>query len=479
MVELPRLAAALDATQRTNRAEGACPDIFVAYTAAFFDTRTLMQLFRSMIAVALGLSAAGCSLDASSPDEERVGHESLPIINGTPDTTHQAVVAIFSQNSECTGTMFLVNGSTGYALTAAHCCTPQEAPQQVIQGDDYNSQQVTVYNVTAYKADPSYDQNTHDFCVVQFAGASPNTPTIPLMTKALDSLHQGSVVEFVGYGVTNGSDPNNMNSLRRHVTGPLDMLTSLTIEYSQANAGPCMGDSGGPSLSVVNGQEYVSGVTSYGDQTCTQFGVSGRVSGVLDSFIMAWVNGQPIAQDCNGCASAATTGQGACIAQANACLNNADCSALAQCFNACNDNACYQTCINQHPSGAQIYQKINDCICSQACVSECSAECGGSSSSSASSTSAAATSAASTSAASTSAASGGATSGGQGGGGGAGGGSDAAASGAGGQSNGKGGTVTQVSACSVEPGRASSPTGALALCGVAVGLAVSRHRRAK
>src|SRR5262245_57828099 len=85
----------------------------------------------------------GCS---SAPfDGENVGWHTSRIINGAVDTTHQAVVAILSQNgtnaTECSGTIFLVNGSTGYALTAAHCCNdPQYPPQVIVQGNDYNIQ---------------------------------------------------------------------------------------------------------------------------------------------------------------------------------------------------------------------------------------------------------------------------------------------------------------------------------------------------
>ncbi len=47
-----------------------------------------------------------------------------------------------------------------------------------------------------------------------------------------------------------------------------------SIFYLQYEGGPCQGDSGGPAFINVDGQEYVVGLTSYGDLACLGYGVS-------------------------------------------------------------------------------------------------------------------------------------------------------------------------------------------------------------
>jgi len=47
-----------------------------------------------------------------------------------------------------------------------------------------------------------------------------------------------------------------------------------SIFYLQYDGGPCQGDSGGPAFINADGQEYVAGLTSYGDIACVGYGVS-------------------------------------------------------------------------------------------------------------------------------------------------------------------------------------------------------------
>ncbi len=327
----------------------------------------------------LGLSLFGCApAEPSSQSQMKLGTKQSYIFHGTPDTTHTAVVALLSQQSECSGTIIKVSGNTGYVLTAAHCLAAGDVPEVAVQANDYNDQNGIAYKVTATKAHPSYNGDTYDFGMVTITGVGPETPVLPAMTKDIDNLASGSTVDFVGYGITENDDPNGntANSLRRHVTGTLDQVTSLQLKYSQVKSGPCEGDSGGPSLSTVGGQEYVSGVTSYGDQACVQYGVSSRVSAVYDSFIKPYMDGSTPVQTCQECGDAVTTGVGACTSTVKDCQNDADCSALLDCFGKCKDgdNACYQSCATANKTGADVYFKINTCICDTGCKAECTGD---------------------------------------------------------------------------------------------------------
>src|SRR5215471_19057995 len=105
-------------------------------------------------------AVVGCSGEGLV-DRQRTGEAEEGIIDGTLDTTHQAVVALFGAQSECTATIVAVSGGYGYALTAAHCVT-LDTPQYVVQGNDYNSSSSIGYNVVSYKAHPSYNQQVYD-----------------------------------------------------------------------------------------------------------------------------------------------------------------------------------------------------------------------------------------------------------------------------------------------------------------------------
>ncbi len=55
------------------------------------------------------------------------------------------------------------------------------------------------------------------------------------------------------------------------------MLPYGAFYYSQVEGGPCNGDSGGPAFIKRNGQEYLAGITSFGDEACKYYGLSTAV----------------------------------------------------------------------------------------------------------------------------------------------------------------------------------------------------------
>ena len=334
----------------------------------------------SLVAAPLGLGCSSASPVGSV--EERTEEGRQQIFYGKADSTHNAVVAIISKNAAngkqgwaCTGTIVAKSGATGFVLTAAHCVADAaDPPAYAIYGQDY-AQSQTYFPVTAYKGDASYDKqsSSHDFAMLTITGVGGQTPVIPVMTPAQDNLKAGSTVMFVGYGRT---ENNNQNSKRFYVSEPLSHAYALTVDYDQSNGGPCEGDSGGPSLSTVGGQEVVSTVTSSGDASCLQYGLSGRASAVWDTFINPYITGGAVGQQtCDQCTQSATQGQGACAAEVQACVNNADCSALLDCFNGCNGDAnCNGNCFGSHPAGAKVYGGIGTCICDSGCKTECANE---------------------------------------------------------------------------------------------------------
>lgn len=330
-----------------------------------------------LLGVSSVLLVLGCTAPQPSPQEGAPGQSNQPIINGDPDVTHDAVVAVLGNTGACTGTVIAkdVANKRGYVLTAAHCVS--EAPQVVVRGTNYaNGVQ---YPVIDYKAHEQYNGQVYDFAMVTFTWNNNEPPVIPITTKAQDDMTAGSQVVFVGYGVTENSQNN---STRFYVAGQLSQVQTLTISYNQSNsgpyannAGPCFGDSGGPAFYNVPGVgETVAGVTSYGDQDCTEFGVSGRTSAVeawIDDYITNGGGGG--GQTCDECFQAATSG-GACQSWVDACLGTQACVDFVTCINDCQTQACVDQCAQDNPNGVQPYLDILSCVCDTGCPSECANE---------------------------------------------------------------------------------------------------------
>ena len=207
--------------------------------------------------------------------------------------------------------------------------------------------------------------------MIRITGADAATPVIPAQTPAEDSLAAGTQVRHVGYGIT--WHPNGYTSQRHETINIIDAVHSFYFEYLQPTSGPCSGDSGGPAL-TVGGAERVAGVISGGDQTCSQYGVSGRVSSVYNSFILPFINGTPFTMTCSECFAGATQGAGACMGQVNACFGNTDCDALVACMDGCLTQGCVQSCYSSHPTGYPLYRAIYDCVCATGCSTECAGD---------------------------------------------------------------------------------------------------------
>ncbi len=326
----------------------------------------------------LALAPLACSVEPESAPVENAEKNEEAIVGGTADTGNKAVMWIYIENqgSACSGTMIAKNGSTGWVLTAGHC----SGMTVVVQANNFedcfeqnNPGCEGVYEVTGDTAHPNWNGdpgNGYDFRILTVAGAA-NAPVIPPAQNP-DGVSNGVQIEAVGYGETLAGN----NSLRRHVTETVEDEEPLLIWADQTDGtGSCSGDSGGPILR--NGT--VVGVTSFGDQNCTQYGAYGRVQAVYSNWI-AGIIGGTVMPNCDDCFGSAQQPNGACANEVNACVENQDCLDINECFGPCTTDACFQQCIDQHPTGWQLYSAFITCGCN-ACATECADECGGSSTS--------------------------------------------------------------------------------------------------
>ena len=188
--------------------------------------RTSFLLAVAWIAVVVGACAVTPEHREPPAEDGRIGTAASAIINGQPDTTHQAVVAIVlqsgSQGGLCSGTIVKTDPvkHIGWVLAAAHCV--ELPPVYVLQADDFSQvSQVLKYDVIDYNADSRYGGmigSPYDFAVIRIAGVDATTPTIPL-ASANDGLTVGTNVVSVGYGRTSliASGAGTENTVRRRV----------------------------------------------------------------------------------------------------------------------------------------------------------------------------------------------------------------------------------------------------------------------
>ncbi len=165
--------------------------------------------------------------------------------------------------------------------------------------------------VAEYLIHPDYDDLdiVDDLGLIRLAEAAPaGVAPIPALPAAqgLTAADQGAAVEFSGFGLTE----DDTDGVKLYVAGTIEevcpgpgdcpaiapWMSPRTFGYYMDAGGPCSGDSGGPAFILRGGTEYLAGVTSYGDEPCTDYGVSGMVH-AYETWIQDFVDGAH-AEDC-------------------------------------------------------------------------------------------------------------------------------------------------------------------------------------
>jgi secreted trypsin-like serine protease len=283
---------------------------------------------------------------ACTPGEGAVpaglSHGDAYIFYGTRDTTaaHQAVVLLYDSRAGtmCTGTLI----ASTWVLTAAHCVVDSSS-LEVYFGNDENSftAQRTSSQLIPHPSYVGTSQNiANDIALVRLSQAAPSNiaPIPPLPTSlAIGNSDVGNPLEFVGFGLTeNGTTGVKLtvdqdlgaqcsSSSACNLAQAPYQIPGGSIAYTQSGGGPCSGDSGGPAFIVRSGAEYVAGVTSYGDQNCTQYGVSTKVD-----YFYNWIVGYTGGTASENCTNGVDDdGDGAVDCADTNCASAANCQTSA------------------------------------------------------------------------------------------------------------------------------------------------------
>ncbi|WP_394846862.1 trypsin-like serine protease [Pendulispora brunnea] len=251
--------------------------------------------FLSVLGVAFMIMGCAESTENLDRQAETMDRSATPIINGAADN-HDEVVSLAETESGaglCTGTIVATKGSTGYVLTAAHCCEPGALPTIVGVGAAFRT--AVKHPITDVLAHPSYSgeaSSPYDFCMVSFTGADASTKTIPPIPPELDAVEAGAALDAVGFGRTNTNpqvpltDPRRLHVMYRVIDFPSDRLIT---RFDGREGGICPGDSGGPDLLTLGEKTYVFGVHStVSTAHCNGTSKSGTVSKVYP-WIMAYI----------------------------------------------------------------------------------------------------------------------------------------------------------------------------------------------
>lgn len=220
--------------------------------------------------------ALWCALGVGCGQRSAPSSEASEVIGGAPTTGDVGVVAV--ELGACSGTLV----AERVVLTAAHCLG-SGGQTVVLFGDTVDDADRVIVSVATRHPHPDFDAATLDNDIALLTLDSPapaNAIPWPLFAGPLDSSFIGRDVRVVGFGASGSG-----SGTKRTGTATLDSYTDDRIKLVPGPETPCTGDSGGPAFITIDDVEYLIGVTSTGDEQCSDHAFEARVDVYLESFI--------------------------------------------------------------------------------------------------------------------------------------------------------------------------------------------------
>lgn len=230
---------------------------------------------------------AGCAT-AIDPHDGSSSTDS-EIVGGTADDEHHSTALIRfvrtddsgqAHDDNCTGSLV----APDIVLTAGHCVVGSSGRRHSkwkvsFEAATEDGEMVNAIDVEEALPHPEFDGGFGRFDVALLHLA--RKPALRPM-KLVESLGDitGEEITFVGYGAVGTTSKGDQmvggNDRRRQVAVRVSATSTTFIEYVDSK-GLCGGDSGGPTLMLIGGEEVIVGLNDLAGVGCNSNGASVRV----------------------------------------------------------------------------------------------------------------------------------------------------------------------------------------------------------
>lgn len=187
-----------------------------------------------------------------------------PLVGGALDPNHPAVGQLTYRTADnrffgCTATLI----SPRVVLTGAHCLDKGGSFVGVEFGSSTTDS--TEFDVVEALPHPMWagDGTNFDGFDIGMVLLDKDVLDVEPMRLHAEAPKLNQSITLVGWGRTSENDINSSGKKRLLNTSISFLRGSTTLEYGQAGATQCFGDSGGPALVAVSGREEILGVMSY------------------------------------------------------------------------------------------------------------------------------------------------------------------------------------------------------------------------